>query len=71
MWSNYRLGPVNMKLKSTLWNAITKKATSLIFILEKEILTTDVLQTVEGIAVILRLAALCIVHCSSPTNSTR
>uniref|UniRef100_A0A8C3KDA1 Serine/threonine-protein kinase ATR n=1 Tax=Calidris pygmaea TaxID=425635 RepID=A0A8C3KDA1_9CHAR len=41
---------------------------SLIFILEKEILSADVLQTVEGIAVILRLAALCIVHCSPPTN---
>ncbi|XP_010184252.1 PREDICTED: serine/threonine-protein kinase ATR-like, partial [Mesitornis unicolor] len=62
--------PVNMKLKSTLWNAIMKKAASLIFILEKEILTVDVLQTVEGIAVILRLAALCIVHCSPPANST-
>ncbi|XP_009076425.1 PREDICTED: serine/threonine-protein kinase ATR-like, partial [Acanthisitta chloris] len=53
------LSPVDMKLKSTLWNTITKKAASLISLLEKEILTADVLQTVEGIAVILRLAALC------------
>lgn len=60
-----------MRLKSTLWNAVMKKAASLIFILEKETLTADILQTVEGIAVILRLAALCIVHCSPPTNSTR
>lgn len=60
-----------MKLKSALWNAIAKKAASLILILEKEILTADILQTVEGIAVILRLAALCIVHCSPSTNSTR
>lgn len=60
-----------MELKNTLWNAISKKAASLIFVLEKEILTADILQTVEGIAVILRLAALCIVHCSPPTNSTR
>ncbi|XP_071608255.1 serine/threonine-protein kinase ATR [Heliangelus exortis] len=64
------LSTVNMKVKSTLWNAITKKAASLISILEEEVLTADVLQTVEGIAVILRLAALCIVHCSPPTNST-
>ncbi|XP_029885145.1 serine/threonine-protein kinase ATR isoform X1 [Aquila chrysaetos chrysaetos] len=64
------LSPVDMKLKSTLWNAITKKAASLMFILEREILTADILQTVEGIAVILRLAALCIVHCSPSTNST-
>ncbi|OXB83105.1 UNVERIFIED_CONTAM: hypothetical protein H355_016669 [Colinus virginianus] len=63
------LSPVNMKLKSTLWDAITKKATSLISILEKESLTADVLQTVEGIAIILQLAALCIVHCSPPANS--
>lgn len=60
-----------MKLKSALWNAITKKAASLISVLEEEILPGDVLQTVEGIAVILRLAALCIVHCSPPTDSTR
>ncbi|XP_035400386.1 serine/threonine-protein kinase ATR isoform X3 [Cygnus atratus] len=64
------LNPVNMNLKSTLWNAITKKAASLILILEKEIVTADILQTVEGITVILRLAALCVVHCSPPTNST-
>ncbi|NXT77280.1 ATR kinase, partial [Zapornia atra] len=63
------LSPLDMKLKSTLWNAITKKAASLVSILEKDILTADILQTVEGIAVILRLAALCIVHCSPPTNS--
>ncbi|NXP51660.1 ATR kinase, partial [Heliornis fulica] len=64
------LGPMDMKLKSTLWNAITKKAASLILTLEKDILTADVLQIVEGIAVILQLAALCIVHCSPPTKST-
>lgn len=62
---------MNMNLKSTLWNAITKKAASLILILEKEIVTADILQIVEGITVILRLAALCIVHCSPPTDSTR
>lgn len=60
-----------MKLKSALWNAITKKAASLISLLEEEILPGDVLQAVEGMAVILRLAALCIVHCSPPTDSTR
>uniref|UniRef100_A0A8C6JLS8 Serine/threonine-protein kinase ATR n=1 Tax=Melopsittacus undulatus TaxID=13146 RepID=A0A8C6JLS8_MELUD len=65
-----QLSPVNMRLKSTLWNVVMKKAASLIFILEKETLTADIPQTVEGIAVILRLAALCIVHCSPPTNST-
>lgn len=60
-----------MKLKSALWNAITKKAASLISVLEEEVLPGDVVQPVEGIAVILRLAALCIVHCSPPTDSTR
>ncbi|XP_015132446.2 serine/threonine-protein kinase ATR [Gallus gallus] len=64
------LSPVNMKLKSTLWNAITKKAASLISVLEKESLTANVLQTAEGIAIILQLAALCVVHCSPPTNSS-
>lgn len=60
-----------MKLKSALWNAITKKAASLVSLLEEEVLPGDVLQTVEGIAAILRLAALCIVHCSPPADPTR
>lgn len=60
-----------MKLKSTLWNAISKKAASLISVLEKESLTVNVLQTAEGIAIILQLAVLCVVHCSPPTNSSR
>ncbi|KAF4801806.1 hypothetical protein TURU_031252 [Turdus rufiventris] len=64
------LSPVNMKLKSALWNAITKKAVSLVSLLEEEVLPGDVLQTVEGIAAILRLAALCIVHCSPPADPT-
>lgn len=61
---------MNMNVKSTLWNAVNKKAESLIFLLEQDTLPADVLQTVEGITVILRLAALCTVHCSPP-NSNR
>ncbi|XP_019359111.1 PREDICTED: serine/threonine-protein kinase ATR isoform X2 [Gavialis gangeticus] len=60
---------VNMNVKSTLWNAVNKKAESLIFLLEQDTLPADVLQTVEGITVILRLAALCTVHCSPNSNS--
>uniref|UniRef100_A0A7M4E020 Serine/threonine-protein kinase ATR n=1 Tax=Crocodylus porosus TaxID=8502 RepID=A0A7M4E020_CROPO len=61
-WFNYRLNSVNMNVKSTLWNAVNKKAESLIFLLEQDSLPADVLQTVEGITVIVRLAALCTVH---------
>ncbi|EMP40340.1 Serine/threonine-protein kinase ATR [Chelonia mydas] len=63
------LSPVNMKIKSMLWNAINKKAASLVFLLEQDALTSDILPIVEGIAVVLRLAALCTVHCSQNSNS--
>ncbi|XP_030430358.1 serine/threonine-protein kinase ATR isoform X5 [Gopherus evgoodei] len=63
------LSPVNMKMKSMLWNAINKKAASLVFLLEQDALTSDILHIVEGIAVVLRLAALCTVHCSQNSNS--
>ncbi|KYO33910.1 serine/threonine-protein kinase ATR isoform B [Alligator mississippiensis] len=64
------LNSVNMNVKSTLWNAVNKKAESLIFLLEQDTLPADVLQTVEGITVILRLAALCTVHCSPPNSNS-
>ncbi|XP_032621521.1 serine/threonine-protein kinase ATR isoform X5 [Chelonoidis abingdonii] len=63
------LSPVNMKMKSMLWNAINKKAASLVFLLEQDTLTSDILHILEGIAVVLRLAALCTVHCSQNSNS--
>uniref|UniRef100_A0A7M4FRJ4 Serine/threonine-protein kinase ATR n=1 Tax=Crocodylus porosus TaxID=8502 RepID=A0A7M4FRJ4_CROPO len=64
------LNSVNMNVKSTLWNAVNKKAESLIFLLEQDSLPADVLQTVEGITVIVRLAALCTVHCSPPNSNS-
>lgn len=51
-----------MKTKSKLWNAISKKADSLLSRLEQDILIEERLQTVAGIALILRLAALGAVH---------
>ncbi|XP_067399504.1 serine/threonine-protein kinase ATR [Emydura macquarii macquarii] len=63
------LSPVNMKMKSMLWNAINKKAASLVFLLEQDALMVDILQIVEGIAIILRLATLCTVHCSQNSSS--
>ncbi|KAG6929988.1 ATR serine/threonine kinase [Chelydra serpentina] len=61
--------PVNMKMKSMLWNAIIKKAASLVFLLEQDALTSDILPIVEGIALVLRLAALFTVHYSQNSNS--
>ncbi|XP_054839454.1 serine/threonine-protein kinase ATR [Eublepharis macularius] len=61
---------VNMKMKSVLWSAISKKAESLLSRLEQDILTEERLQTIEGIALIVRLAALCAVHCTQHFNST-
>ncbi|XP_066475341.1 serine/threonine-protein kinase ATR [Tiliqua scincoides] len=61
---------VNMNIKSMLWNAVTKKMESLLLLLEQDTLPVDVLQTVEGISLIVQLAALCTVHCTQDVNST-
>ncbi|XP_044288721.1 serine/threonine-protein kinase ATR isoform X2 [Varanus komodoensis] len=61
--------PVEMKLKSTLWNAISKKGESLLLLLEQDVLPVEVLQAVDGVALIAQLAALCTVHCMQDVNS--
>ncbi|XP_062988227.1 serine/threonine-protein kinase ATR [Elgaria multicarinata webbii] len=60
---------VDMKLKSMLWNEISKKAESLLLLLEQDILPVEVLQAIDGIALIVQLAALCTVHCMEDFNS--
>uniref|UniRef100_A0ACB8FBF9 Uncharacterized protein n=1 Tax=Sphaerodactylus townsendi TaxID=933632 RepID=A0ACB8FBF9_9SAUR len=61
---------VDMKMKSMLWSATSKKAESLLSLLEQDILTGKLVQTMEGIALIVRLAALCAVHATQNFNST-
>ncbi|XP_061492905.1 serine/threonine-protein kinase ATR isoform X2 [Rhineura floridana] len=63
------LSALNMKMKSMLWNAISKKAESLLLVLEQDIIPVEVLQTIEGVAFIIQLAVLCTVHCALNTNS--
>ncbi|XP_072852125.2 serine/threonine-protein kinase ATR [Pogona vitticeps] len=63
------LAPVNMKTKSSVWNAVSQKAESLLLFLEQDNLPVDILEAMEGIALILRLAALCTVHCTQDVNS--
>lgn len=53
---------MNMKMKSKLWNLICQKADSLLSLLEQDSLPVEVLQSVEGIALIVQLAAMCTVH---------
>nr|XP_008104413.1 PREDICTED: serine/threonine-protein kinase ATR isoform X1 [Anolis carolinensis] len=62
--------PVNMIAKSVVWNSINKKGESLVLLLEQDILPQEVLQTVEGIALIFQLAALCTVHSVPEFSST-
>ncbi|XP_053162859.1 serine/threonine-protein kinase ATR isoform X2 [Hemicordylus capensis] len=62
--------PVNMKMKSMLWNAIIKKVESLLLLLEQDMLPVEVVQTIEGISLIVQLAALCTIHCTQNFNST-
>uniref|UniRef100_A0A6I8NKR0 Serine/threonine-protein kinase ATR n=1 Tax=Ornithorhynchus anatinus TaxID=9258 RepID=A0A6I8NKR0_ORNAN len=58
---------VDMSKKSTLWNALGKKAESLLTPTEEATLANSVIPKMEGISVVLRLAALCTVHCG-PQN---
>ncbi|XP_073659836.1 serine/threonine-protein kinase ATR isoform X4 [Tursiops truncatus] len=55
---------VDMNKKSILWSALIQKAESLQVFLEFNNLKNPVIETLEGIAVILQLTALCTVHCS-------
>ncbi|KAG8136002.1 hypothetical protein E2320_008994, partial [Naja naja] len=59
---------MNMKMKSKLWNFICQKADSLLLLLEQDNLSGEVLQTVEGIALIAQLAAMCTVHSREDFN---
>ncbi|KAM9030987.1 serine/threonine-protein kinase ATR isoform X1 [Sarcophilus harrisii] len=55
---------VDMNENNMLWNALIKKAESLLILLEQNNVESPIIQTLEGIVVILQLAALCTVHCS-------
>jgi serine/threonine-protein kinase ATR len=54
---------VDMNEKSTLWSALRQKVESLQLSLGCS-LSSPVTKTLEGLAVILQLTALCIMHCS-------
>ncbi|KAF6117522.1 ATR serine/threonine kinase [Phyllostomus discolor] len=58
---------VDMNKRSLLWSALKQKAESLQIFLEYSSLKNPVIETLEGIAVVLRLTALCTIHCS-PQN---
>ncbi|KAL0592926.1 Serine/threonine-protein kinase ATR, partial [Plecturocebus cupreus] len=55
---------VDMNKKSILWSALKQKAESLQISLEYSDLKNPVIETLEGLAVVLQLTALCTVHCS-------
>ncbi|XP_035133972.3 serine/threonine-protein kinase ATR isoform X3 [Callithrix jacchus] len=55
---------VDMNKKSILWSALKQKAESLQISLEYSGLKNHVIETLEGLAVVLQLTALCTVHCS-------
>ncbi|XP_058044288.1 serine/threonine-protein kinase ATR isoform X2 [Ahaetulla prasina] len=59
---------MNMKMKSKLWNLICQKADSLLSLLEQDNLPVEVLQIVEGIALIAQLATMCTVHSRDDFN---
>ncbi|KAM5334463.1 serine/threonine-protein kinase ATR isoform 2-T2 [Glossophaga mutica] len=58
---------VDMNKRSLLWSALKQKAESLQILLEYSSLKNPIIETLEGIAVVLQLTALCTVHCS-PQN---
>lgn len=64
---NYRINHVDMNKKSVLWSALKQKAESLQTLLDCSSLKNPVTETLEGIAVVLQLTALCTVYCS-PQN---
>ncbi|KAM9604545.1 LOW QUALITY PROTEIN: serine/threonine-protein kinase ATR [Trichechus inunguis] len=55
---------VDMSKKSILWSALKQKAESLQISLEYSNPKNLVIETLEGITVVLQLGALCTVHCS-------
>ena len=57
-----------MNKRSLLWSALKQKAESLQIFLDHCSLENPVVETLEGIAVVLQLTALCAVHCS-PQNT--
>ncbi|XP_029472916.1 serine/threonine-protein kinase ATR isoform X2 [Rhinatrema bivittatum] len=63
------MGSLDMRLKSELWNVLSQKLFSLLAVLEEDDKKGDVIWTLEGTAVIQRLAALCTVHASQNWTS--
>ncbi|XP_023568719.1 serine/threonine-protein kinase ATR [Octodon degus] len=55
---------VDMSKKNIIWSALRQKAESLQISLESSNLKKPIIETLEGIAVILQLTALSTVHCS-------
>ncbi|XP_053567639.1 serine/threonine-protein kinase ATR [Bombina bombina] len=59
-------GPLDMKSKSMLWKSLTSKLSSFLHTLESEDVDSEkVLSLLEGVRVIIHIAALCTVHISS------
>ncbi|XP_045440083.1 serine/threonine-protein kinase ATR isoform X6 [Pipistrellus kuhlii] len=58
---------VDMNKKSILWSTLKQKAESLQILLDCSSLKNSVTETLEGIAIVLQLTALCTVYCS-PQN---
>ncbi|KAM5163022.1 serine/threonine-protein kinase ATR [Mantella aurantiaca] len=58
---------VDARSKITLWNSINRQFLSLLHVLEEEDVAEDnVLCSLEGIAIVLHVAALCTAHVSGP-----
>ncbi|XP_072266233.1 serine/threonine-protein kinase ATR [Pyxicephalus adspersus] len=64
--------PIDARSKIALWNSINRKFLSLLHKLEDEDMAEDnVVCTLEGIAVVLHVAALCKAHISVPDTFSR
>lgn len=61
---NYRINYVDMNKKSVLWSALRQKVESLLTSLEYGGLKNSLIETLEALAVVLQLTALCTVHCA-------
>lgn len=53
--------------RSPLWGALRQRAAALQASLEHGGLAGPAVETLEGVAVVLQLAALCAVHCAQPS----
>lgn len=64
------IGSLDMTIKSMLWSALYKKLSALLVLLEQDNPDGDIVNALEGVAVIMRLASLCTVHVSEKCNSS-